>query len=120
MSNCVVNKKLLRKVLRYIKTHPKEWDQDIWGEKKPCGTAFCFAGHALAMAGAKLRWSKPDEDGWQELDAVRFPHRAYETNISRAAQRVLGLTGDQAGYLFGGSNTLKEIESIVSNILQES
>ena len=48
-----LNVPLLTKVMDHIDAHPDEHDQDVWARRldaaSPCGTTYCFAGHAVNM-----------------------------------------------------------------------
>lgn len=35
--------------------HAEHFDMDTWGAKTECGTTACIAGHALLLAGYKMR-----------------------------------------------------------------
>ena len=120
----MANIELLDKVLDYIKTHPQEWRQSSWyailnpdgtlldGDivvDEPCGTAFCFAGHAAMMTGFP---KPPTYNGaiWTGVVDGR------EYFVDTWAARVLDLTPDQADILFESRNTLEELETIVNAI----
>lgn len=122
---------LLRKTLEHIVAFPEEWDQTVWGaaplEQLPeltkentqaCGTAFCFAGHALLLSGKQFNWMKP----------VHYGHRRgwvtvnYTTDgeaIERAAEKELGLTYRQAEQLFHIDNKLVDIVDLLEEFTGE-
>lgn len=109
------NVDLLRRTLAYIEEHPKEWKQDTWR----CGTTACFAGHAAmldggmwASSGSSALVARPDD----------LPSRIYTFGgmdlvpVEDRAQRVLGLTDEQAFDLFRGSNSLNDLRRIVAEL----
>lgn len=116
MRNRIVNKLLMKRVLSYIKKHPKEWDQGAWGVQRPaCGTAMCFAGHAIVMSGGKLIYDDPDSEGFRDAVGCRFPHRATE-DIGDAAARVLGINNYDASDLFYYGNDLDDLTRRVTEL----
>jgi hypothetical protein len=78
---------LLREVLVHIDAHPKSWGQGFFVAEDPqCGTTHCVAGWALLLSGCYYT------DG-QEF----FPlGRRSAVEASTVAQRLLGITTDQA------------------------
>lgn len=46
------NVDLLQRTLTHIRQHPETWDQGMWVNE--CGTAFCFAGHAVNLSGLPI------------------------------------------------------------------
>jgi hypothetical protein len=68
-----------RAVVEYIKAHPEEYNQKSWHSS--CGTTACFAGRAQIMSG-----KAPDKD-----------------TTRRDAKIWLGLTKNEADYLFDGN-----------------
>ncbi len=54
------NVALLRQTLEHIETHQADWNQRQWitpadeREDPSCGTAYCFAGWAVALSGYKI------------------------------------------------------------------
>lgn len=103
-----VNVPLLRQTLDYIKTHPQEWDQEVWRQVRPCGTVACFAGWACALNGDRFN---PDDWDFVITDesGVSFP-------IEDRAREILGLTIGDADWLFDGGNTLDDLEQIVEEL----
>ena len=106
------NKPLLQATLAHIETLPKmvepylwsdgdHWAQDMWREEildnrgEVCGTAQCFAGWACTLAGS-------DAHG--------------PTQISVAAQELLGLYDEQAADLFAFDNTIDDLRRIVAEL----
>jgi hypothetical protein len=97
----------LDRTLNRVAANPREWNQRTWW----CGTAGCFAAHALLEAGytthqlavLKDRYN-PDE---REFD---------ENMVPLHAKKWLKLNDDEAGVLFQGDNTFEMLEWIVSDI----
>lgn len=70
-----MNVKLLRKIAAVIQEKPKKFSMKAFSETKTCGTVHCIGGWACAISG---------------LD--RFGHTP--------AQKILGLSDEEAGRLF--------------------
>lgn len=113
------NIELLRRTLDHIKANPQEWDQHVYREIKPdCGTAMCFAGWTAELAGGKWK----DTDGYLSdileavpEDYVKDVHEGLVDAHARA-QRLLGLTDEEAEDLFHPSNNLAYIEQAVNEL----
>lgn len=123
----IPNVPMLRKIWEHINMHPEEWDQTSWGKKivekvlprdqrgrfttgsqTVCRTSFCVAGHAVNMAGisilgenvsdvVQLHWTNE-----RSVDGDRIEIRQY-------AAHILGLTGEEANYMFSAKNTLRDV-----------
>ena len=110
----IPNLPLLRKALAHIDAHPDEWAQSSWATRtaaSSCGTAFCLAGHAVAMSGGDLHW---DELSGLASD-VTMPGGS-PMSIQDAARDALGLTGIEAHYLFAIKNSRAGIQFIAEAI----
>jgi len=125
-----VNADLLKRTLTHIETHPDTWNQAEYR----CRTGLCFAGWAAVLAGGV--WLSTDPDGvdrdvlvatdeeiargdaipvWDAYDDKRMGVPAHDR-----AQRLLGLTGEQALRLFAGSNTIHDLRRIVAELCGEA
>jgi hypothetical protein len=121
-----LNNKLVDCVLEHIE-HEVEagsgaYDQNTWAEiavgrgREPvqCGTSGCFAGWACML-------STPIDE-WREAFGLMCnvgPRAVANYDFSESAQEKLGLTDDEAGYLFGGhngSNKRKQLEAIKGRV----
>lgn len=85
----VLNVPLMEATMGRIIAEPASWDQRLVAMEQPCGTTFCFAGHAALVSGCTFTVG-----GWFE-DAARMPISPMD--YARAA---LGLTYDEAESLF--------------------
>jgi hypothetical protein len=128
----MVNKELLKNTLDLIKLKPAEHDQAKWvtlAEWTTCGTTMCFAGHAAVLSGAA---EIPDPkkhsiDDWyvgkdgEYLNYYQMQSLSpYEfTSVAKVAQVQLGLTGDQADYLFGPDLDVEDLENAVDDLLND-
>lgn len=104
----MVNVELMQKVLDHITNHRDEWDQTAWATKtsfSSCGTAYCFAGHAVHMTGHELAWSK-QQNGQAVFVKWEQGDDPGEHAISYVAKEELELAGWQAAALFDSDNTL--------------
>lgn len=101
------NHQLFVDVLAQIEKHPETWDQRAFPSRggPPCGTSFCFAGHAVARSGEE----------WQ-FDAGR---RAAELlGIEWRTPRVDGAVEWMLGNpLFDANNTLDDLYRISAELL---
>jgi hypothetical protein len=101
MNEPTPNLDLLDRVMDHIDQHPEEWDQAAWF----CGTAACFAGHAVLM------------DGWKIVHAFGDIEKDGKLDMAdQVAQRLLGLPRREANRLFCASNTLDDLHSMVKQI----
>ena len=105
------NLPLLWKVYDHIVAHPEEWYQGNWAvqvEDSMCGTAFCFAGHAVMM-------SHPDaEPVWEEGSAEEVTlDDGRREGIMELAADDLGLDEIDAESLFCGTNSLDRIHTLI-------
>lgn len=117
------NVALLDETLAWIWAHPEEWKQEYWR----CETGMCFAGWAAELAGAV--WLTGTEDARSHLvkaeaddppehislSAMRFG-ASDAVWVRTRAQRLLGLTWDEADALFMETNRLVDIRRIVGEI----
>ncbi len=122
------NVPLLRQTLAHIEDHPAKWDQSTWAND--CGTAYCFAGHAVRLHGGRIV-ENSEEDVYvippagedltgyavewvQEIGGERT---AY---IQEYASELLGLTFRQGMRLFAGINTLPDLRRIVGELCADA
>jgi len=81
-----VQKANLRGVAAYLRGHPDEYDQSIWGHETECGTVMCIGGTAAMLAGYKpdsiFTWDEVSRD-----DDVEVP-------IWELASELLGDHGE--------------------------
>jgi hypothetical protein len=91
---------LLKKVAAKLRRmrHKKHFDMRDWIQENECGTAACIAGHALLDAGYRLRIR----------DYEIVSPKGRKVDPSSAAQRLLGLSSEQAARLFVAINWPKE------------
>lgn len=108
---------LLWKVYDHIVAHPEEWDQGVWAVQSKtlsCGTAFCFAGHAVMMSHptAVPIWATGRDTDFSGADSVEIDGTMQ--TIPEAAKQALGLTSSERALLFNGSNDLETIHGLIS------
>lgn len=118
----------LRGTLDYIVDNPEEWDQEQW--VNVCGTAYCYAGHAVRMSedwdivSAKFdfkieKWTMP-EDGELGTEWLARNKRTGEMRaIGYAAREILQIDDDHVigSRLFGADNTLPQLDALVEDII---
>ena len=103
-------------IYQHIKAHPDEWNQRDWAVRNSCGTAFCFAGHASARAGAKPVWvPRADEADIADASLCTLPDGTERAIVSHARE-VLGLWDHWHTSLFDGDNTLADLRRIITRI----
>lgn len=74
-----------RKVLEHLLAHPEEHNQDVYGERTPCGTKACIAGTAVSMdAQTEVHWDSTGMTGQVTVDGESM-------TIERRAAELLGL-----------------------------
>lgn len=118
-----LNVKLLQRVLAHIEADPAHWDQDAWAVQAPgCGTAYCFAGWAVALAApdATFLWG-PKFHGSGVSDGasqVRLADGEVHS-IGSLARELLGLDVEQTADLFYGfeADTLDGLRRVVGRIV---
>jgi hypothetical protein len=114
---------LLWKVYDHIVAHPEEWDQTMWARRIPnqCGTAFCFAGHAVQMVAqdAAPAWGVENREGIVDNGDIDLCKAWYVQSgdelrlYSEVARELLGLTEVEAGDLFAAWNELGDLHRIL-------
>lgn len=106
-----VNAALLTQVLDKIEREPGSWNQHWYATRNrgpECGTAYCFAGHAVVLAGLEVDWERENSDeGFWLVDGRPIPDVARE---------LLGITPHQAERLFAGGNDLDDLYEIVADL----
>lgn len=109
---------LMRKVFEHIDAHPDQWEQQTYGiqtEFSGCGTAFCVAGHIANFdPEVTLDWEHTSS-GEVQLDYVINKDGSRET-VHEFATKALNLTDREAGLLFSGSNSRKDLQLIAERI----
>lgn len=75
------NAELAYAVLDQIDAHPETWNQATWD----CGTAACFAGWAVRLAGGKV-----EKGGLLDPFVVEGPEDIVGLEVPEAAELVLG------------------------------
>lgn len=127
------NKRKILNILRYIETHPEEWDQRYWVEEASphnCGTTFCFAGFAVARS-KDYHLLKTPQGRLTDLVRRKGDNRGYPwggdggdagdydwLSIRSAAIEILELTDFEASELFTQSNdTLPRLRTAVEAVL---
>ena len=111
-----INVKEIKRVLKHIKSDIRRLEMSVWGFKKDsaeaeiltpdvadkkywpaCSTKACFAGWAVLMNTPKTKWkSLFNKDG------------GMKQGISGKAEKILGLTEEEAEIIFRGPSTYLE------------
>lgn len=118
---------LLSKVMEHIEQHPDEHDQGVWASRpiestsdSACGTAFCFAGHAVNMTMAeqdRFMFGVGD-DNWDFLVAYSVQDSdGMRRAIPALARQRLGVSNDEGVELFASSNTMEQLRALVDDLI---
>jgi hypothetical protein len=104
------NAELAYRVLDRIDAEPYRWIQGDWATETDCGTAYCFAGWAVVLAGREPVWD------YGECSYVADDRGVDEGTqfIGDAAREALGV--EDTGSLFDGFNTREDLGRIVAEI----
>lgn len=109
----MTNTDLLEHTLAQIEAHPETWDQSMWAKRTECGTAYRFAGHAVAL-------THPDARFVSYSDCViLYPDTPLEGDapISDTAAHLLGLDPYAAEVLFDPNNDLDRLRRLVADLV---
>jgi hypothetical protein len=140
-----LNVDLLKRVIKRIERDEEMWDQESWGmmperhtidlgitefrtpggvkamgievsdillsEKDLCGTTFCCAGHTVLEAGDTILIHYQDLEASYCVDGGDKVHV-----ISQRARELLGLTDEQADFLFAPGAGAGDIATYKKNI----
>lgn len=116
----VLNTVLLQAVLDDIKADLKAWDQRHYALKMhdqhgaPCGTAYCFAGHAVRRAYPQATFAFRQSYTGLEDSALSVELGDGKLHsIDNLATEILGLTTSEASVLFDGGNSLASLEHMI-------
>lgn len=104
----MINTSLLEATMAHIRDFPELHEQVWFFIPTECGTAMCFAGRACQLAGL------------EQVSPLTFSARVYTDegiqSARQAAEKLLGLTHEEAGTLFSGGNTLANLEAMVKDL----
>lgn len=134
------NVNLLNRTLTHIRQHPDSWDQGRW--VNDCGTAFCFAGHAVNLSGLPINAEKEGVavDAMPRGMAEHFSYRCGGyAEIRDVASYLLGIEDDTvrdldwleeddddpsrveaAVALFYAGNSLEDLEFYVNELCDQA
>lgn len=106
---------LLREVIEQIEKTPNLWDQSSWYNlDNECGTSYCVAGWVAVKRGhepPQINLYEDDDDIWEiEKSPGEYVH------VSEWSEYELGLSEDQADWLFSGNRTLEEIKATADHL----
>jgi hypothetical protein len=116
---------LLRKYVEWVEEQAarpvaeRDWFQGSWvSPRAACGTAYCVAGRVVTDAGYHFVIHHPVRLPFDEITEVRFGDDPIE-QVDHVAQRILGISDEQAYELFLGSNSAQRIREIAEKIAGE-
>lgn len=110
-----VNIELLNKVMEHIEGHPEEHYQGTWARRTDCGTAYCFAGHAVVICGWDPIFPIVDHSD-RKLLAKACSRDGRVHAIQDVAELELGLTEEMANRLFHHRNSREQLREMVDQI----
>jgi hypothetical protein len=112
------NINLLQRTLAHIEANPDTWDQETWATRTACGTAHCFAGHAVMLAHPN---AAPVFDGAFTTSFVTIPDHPVRAIwwIPDLARDLLGLGRTTGDILFNATNTLEELRAMVADLAED-
>lgn len=114
-----MNKERFNAALAAIQAEPETWEQGSWcpemtqfmiknperfGVFPTCDTACCIAGHVVAQAGVEYARAAYASNNWNDVDP--------SNRIPDIAQELLGLTEDEAEWLFDSERSLSEFVKV--------
>ena len=103
----------LDRIIGRIVIDPTSWEQETYGRKTSCGTAFCVAGHAVVDAKIPFEFVKRD---WLEYPVMSLTDPERSADIEFNAREYLGLSKKQGDEIFDGDNTLEDILAAIRKI----
>ena len=89
------------------------WDQTYWLHATECGTVGCLAGNYALATGCRM----------YDMDIdVKYVFDVNDNfmSVSEYAQTNLGLSEDEAAWLFAPANSLDDLRFIVGELILES
>lgn len=106
------NNELLEATLHAVEDHPELHDQSWYFTRTHCGTARCYAGWALHLAGYQPWW-----DGNHRLtNMVMAPGQQAPYTASCIARNLLGLTYPEGVTLFAPCNTVGMLQEMIKDL----
>ncbi|USC16985.1 hypothetical protein [Rhodococcus sp. 11-3] len=103
------NYQRLSDTLDYIKAHPESWNQRTWR----CETGMCYAGTAADRCPA-VRWAHPALDQSHFANSLVIDADGDLETVETWATGYFALTTGQADELFYFSNSIADLELIIS------
>lgn len=94
------------------------WRTPAYDASRRCETAFCIAGYTVE-ASPTARWASDDPEDALYYSALLDGGDGLPHHAQQAAQRLLGITHDQADGLFHALNTLDDVRRVASRIAGE-
>lgn len=130
-----LNVKLLRQIVKHLKEEPKRYDQGKWGlqicSTEPgapaCGTQGCIAGWAVFLSVPQELWPNLFAGGVFKPGGEADRLGLNDSPATRAAQRLVGVTDDEAHALFAvdnqsysqGEEGVKEAEAKIRSLIRD-
>lgn len=109
------NHSLFVDVLAQIEREPQTWRQAMWRTDTPCGTSYCFAGHAVNIAEPQA-WvgAEPLTPGRSMREFYLLGDKQFAGDRAR---QLLGIDDKPAGDLFMATNSLADLYRISAEVL---
>lgn len=77
------NAELSQRAIDHIEAHPEVFDQNSWGKETECGTAHCWYGWCLALAGHNKISIFQNNEYLQELAPITVGLEWHDPNFAR-------------------------------------
>jgi hypothetical protein len=123
-------------LLARLEQHPEEHNQFSWGKQEVltsgCLTTLCAAGTTCMLAGAELRWQDCGNGvlalHYASTDVLPVKDRVFSVtgeyvywgNVGYVAQKLLGLSTDEANLLFFEARDLAEVKEVLEPLIEEA
>jgi len=111
---------LLDAAIAHVEARPETWEQGRYR----CATGMCLAGWTAVRAGGQ--WLVGDPEGWgadylistaeDSAGCVESINGRAAIDAHNRARLLLGITEEQASYLFAGCNSLADIRRVRDEI----
>lgn len=112
------NLPLINKVMDHIEAHPEEHNQADWAIKvdHPCGTAYCYAGHAVHMSGGEMIFTDGHAVHIAEFCIMPGSENPHGRRVDDTAVDLLGISPQMAEYMFDAVRTVAELRHAVDGL----
>lgn len=115
-----INVPFMRKVLEYLETNPQKHEQGCWAwtdvttieaidTSYDCGTVACMAGWAVLLSGTGRWYNSVCCEACASTPELEAVIDGISYQVQEGAEKLLGLTWEQADRLFSGGNSRDDL-----------